>query len=139
MLTRTNRTLSANLDRLNLGTRSLVVIGTTGLVNVVALRAFETHPRVMRSHAMRPDGAISAAKRPWSIPGSSFAAIFTPSCRATGLSYQGRPAASGTGVARTRAVVVPAVSAPSGPVPARPTRPATRPYHHTAAPAAARG
>jgi hypothetical protein len=142
MLTRTNRTLSANLDRLNLGTRSLVV-ATTGLVNnVVALRAFDTHPRIMRRHAMRPDGEKPAAKRPWGRPGSSIASWITSSCR-SGWPFTVRSAASwvGAGVVSPLILVpVPAATRPD--TPRRTTRPATRSDHRHASgprPVAARG
>jgi hypothetical protein len=49
MLNRNNLTLSALSNRLNLGTRSLVL--TTGVNNGTALRIRSTHHDVMREHA----------------------------------------------------------------------------------------
>jgi hypothetical protein len=71
MLNRTNRTLSASFDRLNLGTRSLAVLA--GNVNVAdTLRSAFTHPHSKRMAFMRggEKGTIGIGKPipgyPWS-------------------------------------------------------------------------
>ncbi len=69
MLNRTNRTLSASSDRLNLGTRSLAV--TVSNLNVVStLRAAFAHPHdFMRTDSLRGGGMAGIGIKPPMIMG----------------------------------------------------------------------
>jgi hypothetical protein len=72
MLNRTNRTLSANLNRLNLGTRSLAVTANINTGDLQTLRTRHVHRVVMRDgmHGYRPSPiSISRGAIPV-IPGS---------------------------------------------------------------------
>jgi hypothetical protein len=72
MLNRTNRTLSANLNRLNLGTRSLAVTANLNTGDLQTLRTRHVHRVVMRDgmHGYRPSPiSISRGAIPV-IPGS---------------------------------------------------------------------
>jgi hypothetical protein len=72
MLNRTNRTLSANLNRLNLGTRSLAVTANINTGDLQTLRTRHVHRVVMRDgmHGYRPSPiSLSRGAIPV-IPGS---------------------------------------------------------------------
>jgi hypothetical protein len=79
MLNRTNRMLSANLNRLNLGTRSLV-LGTSGLNGNLTLHARLTQGTAMR--AGMPADSYPSIPPSWSrigipaIPGSAAAFVW---------------------------------------------------------------
>lgn len=71
MLNRTNRTLSANLNGLNLGTRSLAVTANINTGDLQTLRTRHTHRVVMRDgmHGYRPSSiSISSSISRGAIP-----------------------------------------------------------------------
>jgi hypothetical protein len=72
MLNRTNRTLSANLNRLNLGTRSLAVTANINTGDLQTLRVRHVHRVVMRDgmSGYRPSSMITSRGPSPVIPGS---------------------------------------------------------------------
>jgi hypothetical protein len=64
MLNRTNRTLSANLNRLNLGTRSLAV-KANGINGTVTLRVLPVHGDSPRDGIFGPDHSMSIRHSSW--------------------------------------------------------------------------
>jgi hypothetical protein len=72
MLNRTNRTLSANLNRLNLGTRSLAAPANVNTGDLQALRIRHAHRVVMRDgmHGFSPPSIPMRSEAIAVIPGS---------------------------------------------------------------------